>query len=54
MAAADAGAEGSKVGVGGWIMTSNACVWFAEMWDIQTLRQHWPFDEACAGLHLFV
>lgn len=24
------------------MITSNTCVWFAEMWDIQTLRQHWP------------
>ena len=43
LAAADACAEEDMVGVGGWLITSHAVVWFSEMWSIQDLRLTWPF-----------
>ena len=43
LAAADACAEDTKVGIGGWVITTAAVAWFAEMWDISELRQTWPF-----------
>ena len=43
LAAADACAEDTKVGIGGWVITPRAVAWFAEMWEISELRQTWPF-----------
>ena len=43
LAAADACAENTKVGIGGWVITPTAVAWFAEMWDISELRKPWPF-----------
>ena len=43
LAAADACAEGSTVGIGGWVITSSAVAWFAETWDMTQVRQAWPF-----------
>ena len=43
LAAADACAEGSTVGIGGWVITPTALAWFAETWDITQIRQAWPF-----------
>ena len=42
MAAADAMAEGSTVGIGGWISISSSFAWFSEQWDMTEVRQHWP------------
>ena len=42
LAAADAMAEGTKVGIGGWISTSQSFAWFSEQWDMTEVRQHWP------------
>ena len=42
MAAADAMAGGSTVGVGGWISTSQSFAWFSEQWDMTEVRKHWP------------
>ena len=42
MAAADAMAEGSTVGVGGWISTSESFARFSEQWDMTEVRKHWP------------
>ena len=41
-AAADARADGDTVGVGGWIVTSMQCAWFAEQWQVSELRTVWP------------
>ena len=41
-AAADACAEGSIVGVGGWFISSNSVAWFAETWQFQEVQQQWP------------
>ena len=40
-AAADACAEGTKVGIGGWFISSRCVSWFAETWDFQEVQQ-WP------------
>ena len=42
MAAADARADGNTVGIGGWISTATQFAWFAEQWDMEELRRHWP------------
>ena len=42
LAAADAMAEGSTVGIGGWISTSQSFAWFSEQWDMTEVRKHWP------------
>ena len=42
MAAADAMAEGSTVGIGGWISASQSFAWFSEQWDMTEVRKHWP------------
>ena len=41
-AAADACAEGTKVGIGGWFISSPSVSWFAETWDFQEVQQQWP------------
>ena len=41
-AAADARADGDTVGIGGWIVTSQQCAWFAEQWQASELRTIWP------------
>ena len=41
-AAADARADGEAVGIGGWIVTSTQCAWFAEQWQASELRNIWP------------
>ena len=41
-AAADACAEGSIVGIGGWFISSNSVAWFAETWQFQEVQQQWP------------
>ena len=41
-AAADACAEGAKVGLGGWFISSRSVSWFAETWDFQEVQQQWP------------
>ena len=43
LAAADACAEDTKVGIGGWVITPTAVAWFAEMWEMSELRQTWYF-----------
>ena len=40
--AADACAEGSIVGVGGWFISSNSVSWFAETWQFQEVQEQWP------------
>ena len=40
--AADAMAEGSTVGIGGWISMSQSFAWFSEQWDMTEVRKHWP------------
>ena len=42
-AAADACAEGTKVGIGGWFISSRSVSWFAETWELQEVQQQWPF-----------
>ena len=37
-AAADACAEGTTVGIGGWFISSRSISWFAETWDVQPQR----------------
>ena len=46
LGAADACAEDTKVGIGGWVITSTAVAWFAEMWEISELRQTWKLAQA--------
>ena len=41
-AAADACAEGSVVGIGGWFITSSSVSWFAETWQFQEVQEQWP------------
>ena len=41
-AAADARADGDTVGVGGWIVASTQCAWFAVQWQASELRTVWP------------
>ena len=41
-AAADACAEGAKVGIGGWFISSRSVSWFAETWDFQQVQEQWP------------
>ena len=41
-AAADACAEGSIVGIGGWFISSNSVAWFAETWQFQEVQEQWP------------
>ena len=41
-AAADACAEGTTVGIGGWFIFSRSVSWFAETWDFQEVQQQWP------------
>ena len=41
-AGADARADGETVGIGGWIVTSTQCAWFAEQWQASELRNIWP------------
>ena len=41
-AAADACAEGSIVGIGGWFISSNSVSWFAETWQFQEVQEQWP------------
>ena len=36
-------ADGTTVGIGGWLATSSTTWWFAQQWDIQELRTAWPF-----------
>ena len=43
LSAADAMADGTTVGIGGWLATSSTTWWFAQQWDIQELRTAWPF-----------
>ena len=43
LAAADACAERSTVGIGGWIITKSHVAWFSETWTMTDLRQTWPF-----------
>ena len=43
LSAADAMADGSQVGIGGWLCTSSQTFWFAQQWSIAELRAHWPF-----------
>ena len=38
--AADAMADGSQVGIGGWLCTSSQTFWFAQQWSIAELRAH--------------
>ena len=38
-AAADAYAEGTTIGTGGWVVTSNAVAWFAETWTGEEARK---------------
>ena len=42
MAAADARADGNIVGIGGWISTATQFAWFAEQWNMEEVRRHWP------------
>ena len=41
--AADAMAQGRQVGIGGWLSTSSAFLWFACTWDVDDVRAVWPF-----------
>ena len=41
-AAADAMADEKQVGIGGWIVTSSHCAWFAEHWTAEQVRALWP------------
>ena len=41
-AAADACAEGSIVGIGGWFISSNSVAWFGETWQFQEVQEQWP------------
>ena len=41
-AAADACAEGSIVGIGGWFISRNSVAWFAETWQFQEVQEQWP------------
>ena len=41
-AAADAMAGEHRVGIGGWIVTSKHCSWFAEPWSADQVRSFWP------------
>ena len=41
-AAADAMADDSQVGIGGWIVTARHCAWFAEHWTAEQVRSLWP------------
>ena len=43
LSAAGAVADGSQVGIGGWLCTSHQTFWFAQQWSIQELRTFWPF-----------
>ena len=43
LARADAMAEGSKVGIGGWISTKHSLAWFAEAYTMEEIRAFWPF-----------
>ena len=43
LSAADAMADGTTVGIGGWLSTSSHTWWFAQQWDIKELRTAWPF-----------
>ena len=43
LAAAAARADGDLVGIGGWMVTSSALVWFGETWTVSELRHYWPF-----------
>ena len=38
LSAAGAVADGSQVGIGGWLCTSHQTFWFAQQWSIQELR----------------
>ncbi|CAE7613875.1 unnamed protein product [Symbiodinium sp. CCMP2456] len=35
--------KGLQVGIGGWLSTSNAFLWFACTWSMQEIRQTWPW-----------
>ena len=41
-AAADAMAKGEIFGIGGWIITSSQCAWFAEQYSMSEARTIWP------------
>ena len=41
-AAADACAEGSIVGIGGWFISKRCVSWFAETWDFAEVQTQWP------------
>ena len=41
-AAADAMADEKQVGIGGWIVTSSHCAWFAKHWTAEQVRALWP------------
>ena len=43
LARADAMAEGSTVGIGGWITTKSGMGWFSESFDMSEVRSLWPF-----------
>ena len=36
-------AEGTQVGIGGWISTKNSLAWFAETHSVEEVREFWPF-----------
>ena len=43
LAAADACAEGSTVGIGGWVIAKSSIAWFTDTWDRAEVRQTWNF-----------
>ena len=40
--AADAFADADKMGIGGWLSTSTAFVWFSETFSAEEVRAQWP------------
>ena len=42
LAAADAMAQDSTVGIGGWIITSSGVAWFSEQYSVAEVRTVWP------------
>ena len=36
-------AEGSQVGIGGWVSTKHSLAWFAEAYSMEEVRSFWPF-----------
>ena len=52
LAAADAMADGSTVGIGGWLSTPSQTFCLAQQWDIQELRVALPFLTKDAQQHI--